>query len=118
MRYLPRRAPAGVRLPAWRLLPQLRGAAHGDGAAWLVDQVLDGVYHVIAAHLIKQAGYTQQSARTGAVTLIRRLGSALNLNVHFHMLFLGGVYERAPDCWSAKVCLSVIPNSSLQSAIP
>ncbi|MDZ8190999.1 transposase, partial [Escherichia coli] len=28
----------------------------------------------------------------GAVTLIQRFGSALNLNVHFHMLFLDGVY--------------------------
>ncbi|WP_245248643.1 transposase [Yokenella regensburgei] len=31
-------------------------------------------------------------AKTGAVTLIQRFGSALNLNVHFHMLFLDGVY--------------------------
>ena len=31
-------------------------------------------------------------AQTGAVTLIQRFGSALNLNVHFHMLFLDGVY--------------------------
>jgi rRNA maturation protein Nop10 len=47
--------------------------------------------------LIKQAGYTQQSARTGAVTLIQRFGSALNLNIHFHILFLDGVYQVAPD---------------------
>jgi hypothetical protein len=31
-------------------------------------------------------------AKTGAVTLIQRFGSALNLNIHFHMLFLDGVY--------------------------
>ncbi|MFT5675716.1 MAG: hypothetical protein ACI808_001648, partial [Paraglaciecola sp.] len=30
--------------------------------------------------------------RTGAVTFIQRFGSALNLNVHFHMLFLDGIY--------------------------
>ena len=29
-------------------------------------------------------------ASTGAVTLIQRFGSALNLNVHLHMLFLNG----------------------------
>ena len=63
----------------------------------LIGRVLGIVYRVIAAHLIKQAGYTQQSARTGAVTLIQRFGSALNLNVHFHMLFLDGVYERVPS---------------------
>jgi len=33
-------------------------------------------------------------AQSGAVTLIQRFGSALNLNVHFHMLFLDGVYTR------------------------
>lgn len=32
-------------------------------------------------------------AQTGAVTLIQRFGSALNLNIHFHMLFLDGVYS-------------------------
>ncbi len=63
----------------------------------LIGRVLGIVYRVIAGHLIRQAGYTQQTARTGAVTLIQRFGSALNLNIHFHMLFLDGVYEVAPD---------------------
>jgi hypothetical protein len=31
------------------------------------------------------------------VTLIQRFGSALNLNLHFHMLFLDGVYLERPD---------------------
>jgi len=31
-------------------------------------------------------------AKTGAVTLIQRFSGALNLNTHFHMLFLDGVY--------------------------
>lgn len=31
-------------------------------------------------------------AQTGAVTLIQRFGGALNLNIHFHMLFLDGVH--------------------------
>ena len=31
-----------------------------------------------------------------AVTLIQRFGSALNPNVHFHMLFLDGVYTTTP----------------------
>ncbi len=41
---------------------------------------------------VKKAGYSKTTARTGAVTLIQRFGSALNLNIHFHMLFLDGVY--------------------------
>jgi hypothetical protein len=32
----------------------------------------------------------------GAVTLIQRFGGALNLNIHFHMLFLDGVYIGGP----------------------
>jgi hypothetical protein len=40
--------------------------------------------------VVKKAGYTHDSARTGAVTLIQRFGSALNLNIHFLMLFLDG----------------------------
>ena len=29
----------------------------------------------------------------GAITLIQRFGSAVNSNIHFHMLFLDGVYD-------------------------
>lgn len=70
----------------------------------IMGQVLGIVYRVIATHLIKKAGHTHKTARTGAVTLIQRFGSALNLNIHFHMLFLDGVYVDRPDgtiwfCW-------------------
>ncbi|EPO9992668.1 transposase, partial [Pseudomonas aeruginosa] len=58
----------------------------------IMGRVLGIVYRVIATHLVKKAGHTHQVAKTGAVTLIQRFGSALNLNVHFHMLFLDGVY--------------------------
>lgn len=40
-----------------------------------------------------QAGIDRTGAQCGAVTLIQRFGSALNLNVDFHMLWLDGVYE-------------------------
>ena len=33
----------------------------------------------------------------GAVTLVQRLGDALNLNVHFHSLVPGGVYAPTPE---------------------
>jgi hypothetical protein len=56
--------------------------------------VLGIVYRAISAHLIRKAGLTRASAVTGAVTLIQRFGSALNLNVHFHLLVLDGVYHR------------------------
>jgi len=50
------------------------------------------VYRTIATHLVHKAGFTKACAQTGAVTLIQRFGSALNLNIHFHMLFLDGIY--------------------------
>lgn len=43
-------------------------------------------------HLIKKAGQIHKAAHPGAVTLIQRFTSALNLNIHFHLLFLNGVY--------------------------
>ena len=62
----------------------------------IMGRVLGIVYRAIATQLIKKAPYTNKSAHTGAVTLIQRFGSALNLNVHFHMLFLDGVYVDGP----------------------
>ena len=40
----------------------------------------------VAKCLIKQAWFSRKTARTGAVTLIQRFGSALNFKIHFHML--------------------------------
>ena len=62
-----------------------------------MSQVLGIVYRAIAAHLIRKAGLTHTRAQTGAVTLIQRFGSALNLNIHFHLLFLDGAYVTARD---------------------
>ena len=63
----------------------------------VMGQVLSIVYRCIATHLIKKAGFSRRTAQTGTVTLIHRFGSALNLNVHFHMLFLDGVYVERSD---------------------
>jgi hypothetical protein len=60
----------------------------------LMGKVLGIVYRTLATHLLHEAGFSKTTAHTGAVTLIQRFGSALNLNVHFHMLFLDGVYAK------------------------
>ena len=81
----------------------------------VMGQVMGIVYRAISSHLIKAAGYHKSTAQTGAVTLIdgappcappfgrpavvqigspadlSTFGSALNLNIHFHRLFLDGV---------------------------
>lgn len=52
----------------------------------LMGRVLGIIYRAISTHLIQKTGFTRKTAQTGAVTLIQRFASALNLNVHFHML--------------------------------
>ena len=49
----------------------------------VMSEVLGIVYRAIETHLIQQAGCIRAEARTGAVTLIQRFGSALNLNIQF-----------------------------------
>ena len=58
----------------------------------IMTRALGIVYRTIATHLAHKAGFTKPHVQTGAVTLIQRFGSALNLNIHFHMLFLDRVY--------------------------
>jgi len=59
----------------------------------VIGPVLGIVQRVIGGWLADQAGINRANAHCGAVTLIQRFGSALNLNIHFHMLWLDGVYE-------------------------
>jgi Putative transposase len=74
-----------------------------------MTKVLEIVYRAISSFLIKKAGFKKKKARTGAITFIQRFGSSLNLNVHFHMLFLDGVYIDDP-----KGGQRFLPNPSLQ----
>ena len=39
---------------------------------------------------------------SGAVRLVQRFGSALNLNLHFHMLYLNGVYDNKGYFWPVR----------------
>ena len=52
-----------------------------------------GVYQVI----VVTRGAVRQKAQPGSVTFIQRFGSAINLNVHFHVIVLDGVYLDRPD---------------------
>jgi Putative transposase len=53
------------------------------------------IVRAVQTDLTHRAGLAANSgARTGVVTLIQRFGSALNLNVHPHMLILDGVYSQ------------------------
>ena len=62
------------------------------------SKLISGIHHIfvqtVFASLRRRAGLSCMGrlARGGAVTFIQRFGDALNLNVHFHMLALDGVY--------------------------
>jgi len=65
----------------------------------VMGQVLGIVYRVIATHLIKKAGLTHKTAHTGAVTLIQRFGSALNV------MFISTCCSSMGRMWSAPTAL-------------
>ena len=63
-----------------------------------LTRTLKIVLRAIETHLIRKAGLTRSSgARSGAITFIQRFGSALNLNVHLHMLIPDGIYTLSHD---------------------
>ena len=76
----------------------------------VIGKVLAIVYRTIATHLTHKAGFTKPMAKTGAVTLIQRFGSALNLNIHFHMLQGRKVLtlQTLPDCESDSPFASMV----------
>jgi hypothetical protein len=106
--------------------PSCAGCRMADRAAWWVDRVIPwvptrqfvwtvpwrlrpllgrrpklalGVLRIALGRI--EAWYrraTGRSAgRSGAVTAMQRFGSALNFNLHFHIVHLDGVFDRRPD---------------------
>ncbi|OYU97950.1 MAG: hypothetical protein CFE45_18380 [Burkholderiales bacterium PBB5] len=63
----------------------------------LATPVLQVVHRVITRYLLGHAGLKSDEAGSRAVTLIRRFGAAVNLNIHFHCLVLDGRYWRGID---------------------
>src|SRR5438128_10243215 len=53
-----------------------------------------GQYYV---NQVRREGAERSQVHPGSVTFIQRFGSALNLNVHYHLLFLEGVYLDRAD---------------------
>lgn len=61
-----------------------------------LSKVMQIIHRAISTHTVNKAGFTNKQTKTAAVTLIQRFGSALNLNIHFHMLFLEGAISENP----------------------
>jgi hypothetical protein len=59
----------------------------------------------IGQYYVNQAvipGVPRDHVQPGSVTFIQRFGSAINLNLHFHLIFLEGVYLVAPRPASSR----------------
>jgi hypothetical protein len=66
----------------------------------LTEQVHTIIRRTIAQYYVNQAvtrGVPRDKVHPGSVTFIQRFGSALNLHVHYHLLFLEGVYLERTD---------------------
>jgi len=69
---------------------------------WLLarrSDLADGVHRVALREIGRWYRQTTGRAggRSGSVTAIQRFGSALNLNLHFHIVHLDGVFDRGAD---------------------
>ena len=61
----------------------------------LTAQVHTIIRRTISQYYITQAakqGVERQKVQAGSITFVQRFGSALNLNLHYHVIFLEGVY--------------------------
>src|SRR6516225_7073402 len=65
----------------------------------LMSAILNVFVRAVLGHLRRRASESLESMKSqgGAVTFVQRFGDALNLNVHFHVLVLDGVYVRNGD---------------------
>ncbi len=65
-----------------------------------------------------EARHGTPSGRTGSVTVVQRFGSALNLNPHFHALFLDGIMtRRTPDGPVRFVRLRTLTDADVASVL-
>ncbi|HIM56981.1 MAG TPA: hypothetical protein EYM39_09785, partial [Candidatus Latescibacteria bacterium] len=86
------RIPRWVRYRAHRLsCPVRRCRCHDSCRGSRLRAQLEGWYRRQA----RAQGYS--GARCGSVTFVQRFGSSINLNPHFHVLMLDGVYVPAAD---------------------
>lgn len=61
----------------------------------LVTGVLSIFNRIISNWILKRARRDGIHGKTGSITFVQRFGGAINLNVHFHSLFVDGVYHES-----------------------
>lgn len=76
-----------------------------------ISKVMQIIHRAISINIIHRAGYPKKEVNTGAVTNIQRFGSALHLNIHFHMLFLEGLIAQERGQSASKMPLGLFLKS-------
>jgi putative transposase/transposase-like zinc-binding protein len=85
----------------------------------LTAQVHTIIRTTIGQYYVNQAvtrGFERANLQPGSVTFIQRFGSALNLHLHFHILFLEGVYLDRTEASLKPRFLTVEPPSDADVA--
>lgn len=64
----------------------------------LLNSVLQIFHRVVSTHYKRKAKLKNYNTpQTGSVTAIQRFGGAVNLNIHFHSIYMDGVFVTNPD---------------------
>ena len=79
----------------------------------IMARALEITHAAITKHYRTKTGLQKTKAKTGAVTLIQRFGGSLNLNVHFHQLFIDGCFELGNE--DEPVTVDILYTRGLQS---
>ena len=80
-----------------------------------LTRVLGIVYRTISADVLKRARLTRATGSTGAVTLIQRCGSALNVNIHF-WLNASAARSNAKGSWPAMPTAAISISARMLAA--
>jgi hypothetical protein len=91
------------------------------GSQDLTAQVHTIIRATIGQYYVNQAvtqGHERATIHPGSVTFIQRFGSALNLHLHFHILFLEGVYlDRTAVSLKPRFLTGVPPTDTAIAAV-
>jgi hypothetical protein len=77
------------------------------------------IRRTISQYYVNQAvkrGVDRKTAQAGSVTCVQRFGGAINLNLHYHVLFLEGVYVDRADQGLKPRFVTVEPPSDAEIA--
>ncbi|PCI27280.1 hypothetical protein COB52_05015 [Candidatus Kaiserbacteria bacterium] len=84
----------------------------------LINCVLKIFINAVQVHCRKKSkSFGVKNSKCGAITVIQRAGGSLNSNVHFHTLFLDGVYTKTESGRLRLLPLSAPSQEELENIV-